>query len=354
MRAIAGEGQLLELSPRPENYETPVELLVDRITPLDRFYIRSHFDRPKVDLSTWKLSIGGLTGKPRDFTLADLEKLEQVTIEAVLQCAGNGRGLFRPRMPGVQWMKGAMGNAEWTGVRVRDLLRAASPKKEAKHLELRGADVPLLKTPPFVRGIPIEKALHPDTLIALKMNGKPLPPAHGAPARIVVPGWVGDDWVKWITNLTLLAEEPKGFYYEKAYRYPITPGAPGEAVPPEKTQPMTQLPVKSVIALAARSQLPAGSQEIRGVAFSGEASIAKVEVSLDGGAFTPAALDEKPTKYGWRVWSAKLDLAPGKHVIRSRATDENGAAQPETAVWNPPGYLHNAIDSVEIEARGAA
>ncbi|MCC7386561.1 MAG: sulfite oxidase [Deltaproteobacteria bacterium] len=353
-RAWAG-GELYELATRPENYEAPLEALTQRITPLESFYIRSHFDRPAIDAATWRLTIDGLAGKVQSFSLADLRRFEQVSVEAVLQCAGNGRALFRPRMPGVQWKRGAMGNAVWRGVRLRDLLKRAAPKSEAEHLILTGADKPALPTAPaLIRSIPMEKALHPDTLIALEMNGVPLPPSHGFPARVVVPGWVGDDWIKWISQLTLSAEEAKGFFFEKAYRFPDPPGAPGEPVPPERMHPMTRLAVKSAITQPLRgATLAAGAQEIAGVAFSGEAAIKKVEISIDGGkSWAPAKLEGKASRYAWQIWRAKVKLdRPGPVRILSRATDDRGDTQPEQPRWNPSGYLYNAVDDVDVEVK---
>ena len=213
-RAEGEPGVLYELSSRPTNYESVRSTFTTRITPVEKFYIRNHFDAPAIDLGKWRVEVKGLVKKPLSLSLDDLAKMKQTTVEAVLQCAGNGRGLFTPRVPGVQWRWGAMGNAEWTGVRLADVIAAAGAAKEAQHVLLQGAEKPTLdKTPAFIRGLPLGKALHPDTLIALKMNGKPLAPLHGFPARLVVPGWVGDDWVKWLARIELSAEEPKGFWY---------------------------------------------------------------------------------------------------------------------------------------------
>lgn len=354
-----GTGQLYELTSRPANYESARDTFTARITPAERFYIRNHFDLPVGDPATWpntwRLEVRGQVGKPLSLSLGDLEKMKQTTVEAVLQCAGNGRGLFRPRVPGVQWRWGAMGNADWTGVRFSDVLAAAGVGQETQHVQLQGAERPTLdKTPAFVRGIPIAKALHPDTLIALRMNGQPLAPHHGYPARLVVPGWVGDCWTKWLTAVELRVEEPKGFFYETAYRFPITPGPPGQPVPPEQMKPMTKLVVKSQLgSISDGDVVPPGSHELVGVAFSGEARIKKVDITVDGGAtWQPATLDAHDSAYGFRTfrytWQAK---AIGKVKIGSRATDSTGATQPVEPVWNPAGYLYNAIDLAEVEVR---
>ena len=352
-RAGAGEQTLLELTSRPANYEAVRDTFTTRITPLERFYIRNHFDAP-ADLTAWKLDVSGLVDKPRAFSLAELAKLPQVTVEAVLQCAGNGRGLFTPRVAGVQWRWGAMGNATWTGPRLGDVLAAAGVKKDAKHVQLQGLDKPTVdQTPAFIRGIPIGKARHRDTIVALRMNDRPLSPLHGAPARLVVPGWVGDDWVKWLGHVEVRADEPKGFFYETGYRFPTTPGPPGQPVPPEQMKPMEKLVVKSLIgSLAGGEQLAAGRPlEIVGVAFSGEARIAKVEITVDGGATWKPAKLEADSDYGFRVFRYPWTPAAGAHRVASKATDTAGATQPAEPVWNPSGYLYNAIEYIGVEAR---
>lgn len=356
--AVPVEATLYELTSRPANYEAVRSTFTMRITPLERFYIRNHFDLPVGNPAdwpkTWKLEVRGLVGKPLSLTLADLEKHKQTTVEAVLQCAGNGRGQFRPRVPGVQWRWGAMGNAEWTGVRLADILADAGVAKTARHVQVQGAEKPTLEqTPAFIRGIPLAKAMHPDTLIALKMNGQPLSPQHGYPARLVVPGWVGDDWMKWLSTIELRADEPKGFFYETGYRFPATPGAPGAAVPPEQMKPMTKLVVKSQLgSIADGDVLAPGKQELVGVAFSGESRIKKVDVTLDGGAtWQPAKLDVHDSAYGFRLFRFGFDATPGKLKIGSRATDATGAVQPVDPVWNPSGYLFNAIELVDVEVK---
>ncbi len=350
-RARAGGG-LVRLSEPPPNFESVRSTFTARITPLDKFYLRNHFDIPRVDLKSWRLKVHGLVEKPLELTMADLEKLPKVTVEAVLQCAGNGRGLFSPMVPGVQWRYGAMGNAQWTGVRVKDVLALAAPKAEAAWLQVQGADQPpMTTTPKFIRAIPMEKALHQDTLIALQQNGRPLAPNRGAPARLVVPGWVGDDWMRFLTDLEVRADEPKAFYYDPAYRFPVTPGAPGAPIPADQMKPMTRINVKSLLgSLSHGDRLRAGRRELAGVAWSGEAGIDKVELSFDGGAtWSPAKLEGPHTPYGFRVFRHAWKAEPGRYTIACRATDSAGAVQPDAPVWNPGGYLYNALDRVEVE-----
>ena len=353
--ARAGEGgALLELTARPINYESVRATFTTRVTPLERFYLRNHFDAPTVDVAAWRLKVRGLVEQPLELSLAELERMPQTTVEAVLQCAGNGRALFRPRVPGVQWRYGAMGNAQWTGVRLRDLIQRARPKADAKHLGMQGAERPTLPmTPPFLRGIPLDKAMHPDTLIALEMNGEPLAPLRGAPARLIVPGWVADDWTRWVVDLEVRAEEQKGFWFETGYRFPVKPGAPGAPVPAAEMGPMTTLNVKSIIGSLDPGQvLRRGTHELVGVAFSGGAGIDRVEVSTDGGrTWSAAKLEAAASPYGFRVFRQAWKASPGKYRVAVRATDGAGQTQPEAPVWNPGGYLHNAIDVVDVEVR---
>ncbi len=347
-----GGGGLIPLSERPLNYESVRATFTTRVTPLDRFYLRNHFDVPEVDAKAWRFAVHGLVEKPLSLSLADLQRMPQVKVEAVLQCAGNGRALFAPRVPGVQWRYGAMGNAEWTGVRLSDVLKLARPKGEAAHLEYHGADQPTMSTTPaFIRGIPLAKAMHPSTLVALQQDGKPLSRNHGGPARLVVPGWVGDDWMRYLTDIEVRADEPKGFFYQTAYRFPVKPGAPGEAIPADQMGPMTRVNVKSILGSLSDGQvLAAGNHELRGVAFSGEAGIDRVELSFDGGASWQAAHLEGPsTPYGFRVFRYPWKAGPGRYRVACRATDTAGATQPEAPVWNPSGYLYNAWDRVDVE-----
>jgi DMSO/TMAO reductase YedYZ molybdopterin-dependent catalytic subunit len=292
--------------------------------------------------------------KPLSLSLADLERMPQVTMEAVLQCAGNGRAFMVPHVPGVQWRYGAMGNAEWTGVRLKDVLALAAPKQDAAFMQYQGAEKPTMNTTPsFIRCIPMAKAQHADTLVALKMNGKPLPADRGQPARLVVPGWVGDDWVRALVDIELRADEPKAFYYDPAYRFPVTPGAPGAAIPADQMKPMTKVNVKSLIgSLSDGDTVKAGTHALRGVAFSGETGVDRVELSFDAGATWQAAtLEGSATPYGFRAFRYDWKAAPGSHEVLCRATDNTGATQPAAPVWNPGGYLNNAIDRVKIEVR---
>lgn len=351
--ADGAPGGLIELSSRPQNYESPLDVFTTRLTPTARFYIRGHHGDAAFDAATWRLTVGGLVDAPLALTLKDLESLPQHDVEAVLQCAGNGRAMMQPRVAGLQWTKGAVGNARWRGPRLADVLALARPKAAGTMLQLEGADRPLLPTTPaFIRGVPLQKALHDDTLIALQMNGSPLSKAHGAPARLVMPGWVADGWTKWVSHLTVLDSDPKGFFWETAYRFPAAPVSPGAAVPPDQMKPMDRLRVKSIIGAPTAGTVHApGRVKLVGVAFSGGEKIKRVDVSADGGAWVKANIIDDGGRYGFSVFEYSFTLAPGSHTLRSRATDATGAVQPEQAQWNPSGYLHNAIDSVVVEVK---
>jgi DMSO/TMAO reductase YedYZ molybdopterin-dependent catalytic subunit len=341
---------MLQMNGYALNAETPLELLTDYLTPNELFFVRSHWIPRQPDLKSWKLTIDGEVETPLTLTLAELKKLPRVEATCVLQCAGNGRGLYTPALPGVQWRYGAAGNARWSGVRVRDVLDRAGLKSSAKHLHTFGSDVPPGKVPPFHRSVELEKVLA-DGILAFEMNGQPLPAAHGAPLRLIVPGWAGDHWMKWIVRLFPSAEPQKGFYMETAYRYPLKPGEPGVAFKPEEMAPVTELFVKANITTAPKKAKAGHTCDIRGFALSGAPDIAKVEISDDDGVtWQDALLDPRHEPYAWRLWSHRWTPSrTGAARICARATDSKGAVQPRQAVWNQSGYLHNAWHFVDVE-----
>jgi DMSO/TMAO reductase YedYZ molybdopterin-dependent catalytic subunit len=341
---------MLQLNGYAVNAETPLELLTDYLTPNELFFVRSHWIPRAPDAHTWRLKVDGEAGKSIELSLADLKKLPAAEATCVLQCAGNGRGLYTPTLPGVQWRFGAAGNARWRGVRVRDVLQRAGVNAAAKHLHVFGSDDPPGKVPPFHRSIEMEKAMD-DALLAYEMNGAPLPVAHGAPLRLVVPGWAGDHWMKWVVRLSPQAEPQKGFYMETAYRYPLAAGAPGVTFKPEEMKPVTELFVKSNITTAPKRVQRGSRHTIRGFAFSGAPDIAKVEISDDDGAtWAEATLDPRHDPYAWRLWSFVWTPSKvGTSLILARATDSRGAVQPRDATWNQSGYLFNGWHSVAVE-----
>ncbi|HXM78629.1 MAG TPA: sulfite oxidase [Thermoanaerobaculia bacterium] len=342
--------RMLQVNAYATDAETPLDALTTYITPNDLFFVRHHWNPTFQNTVPWTLAVDGEVGRALRLTLSDLKKMPRTSATCVLQCAGNGRGLHRPIVPGVQWKYGAVGNARWTGVKVRDILDQAGLKGSARHLHTFGADKPPGKVPPFHRSVEIEKVLA-DGLVAYEMNGEPLMPLHGAPARLVVPGWAGDHWMKWLERISVQPEPQKGFYMETAYRYPKQPGEPGVAFKPEEMTPVTDLFVKSNITETPAQARVGTPVTLRGFAFSGAPDIAKVEVSDDAGAtWRQAVLDSQHDPYAWRLWSFRYEpKAAGKAALVARATDSRGSVQPKDAVWNQSGYLYNGWHSVEIE-----
>jgi DMSO/TMAO reductase YedYZ molybdopterin-dependent catalytic subunit len=351
--AIPGKRAMLLHSDRPEDLETPVSYFDSWLTPTSSFYVRQHIPRPApIDAAAYRLTVNGLVSKPVEFTLADLERLPQQTVPATLECAGNGRGFYRPQVPGIQWGRGAVGNAEWSGPRVKDVLALAGVSPAAMFLEADGADSPAGGTPDFIRSIPMQKALDPATLLALRMNGQPIPDIHGFPARLIVSGWVGACFVKWVTRLSPAAARHNGFFMNPAYRYPKHSVPPGGAANAADLEPIEGMPVKSTItAPEDQSKLALGTPATaRGFAWAGEQAIERVEVSTDGGStWQSARLSEPKLRFAWRLWQLEWKpTEPGYYTILSRATDSAGRVQPVVAPWNPSGYLWNAIDRVGV------
>jgi sulfite oxidase len=257
-----------------------------------------------------------------------------------------------PPVPGIQWEKGAVGTARWTGVRLADVLKKAGVKPAGKFVFLNGADKSMGKMPDFIRQVAMEKALHPDTVLAYEMNGEPLPHLHGAPLRAVIPGWEGAYSVKWLTNITVSDKENEGFFVKTAYRYPTRRVAPGATVDPKDMAPLTGLVVKSIISAPTEgSSVKVGSAvKVMGWAWAGESNVTRVDISLDNGTtWMLAKLGKDQARYSWRQFEYEWKAAePGSFLVMSRATDDKGRLQPVAGQWNPSGYLWNVIDRVRI------
>ena len=352
LRAQGQQGvkRLLQLNAYTLDAETPLDLLTDYLTPNDIFFVRSHWIPVRVAEDSWTLTVDGAVSKPLHLTRADLAALPKVEATAVLQCAGNGRALFTPPVPGVQWRYGAVGNARWGGVRVKDVLERAGLQASARHLHVFGNDLPPRLVPPFHRSLEIEKLLE-DAVIAYEMNGEPLSHAHGAPARLVVPGWAGDHWMKWLQRISASPAPQTGFYMDTAYKYPLRTGAPGQAVKPVEMRPVTEIFVKSNITSAPARAKVGAPITLRGFALSGAPDIARVEVTDDGGkSWKTAELDSRHEPYAWRLWSyAWTPTRAGVQRLAVRATDSRGSTQPEEPAWNQSGYLYNGWHSVTVE-----
>jgi DMSO/TMAO reductase YedYZ molybdopterin-dependent catalytic subunit len=344
---------LIVRSARPQDLETPPHLLTSWITPVPLFYVRSHFYTPTVDAARWALRVDGEVAQPLSLALDAVRAMPSRTVVATLECAGNGRALFDPPVAGVQWERGAVGNARWTGVRLADVLARAGVSPAARFVWMDGADVGIGKAPDFVRQLPMDKALDGDTLLAYEMNGQPLPVEHGFPLRVLVPGWEGAYSVKWLTSLRVSDREHPGAFVQSGYRYPRRPVAPGATVNVADTEPLTGLTVKSLITSHRNgATVPAGAAvRIAGFAWAGDAEVRRVDVSTDAGAtWAEARLGPDRARYAWRAfeytWSSP---AAGSRAVLSRATDTRGLVQPIVAGWNPAGYLWNVVDQVRLD-----
>ena len=357
LQAATIKKDLIIRSESPADFETPVQLL-DKgwITSNEDHYVRSHLPFPSVQLNNWNLAVEGEVNRSLKLTMPDIRAFNEVTRTVTLECSGNGRAFADPPVPGLQWEKGAVGTARWTGIRLRDVLMKAQVKPAAKHVILNGADLPIRAVPDFVRSIPIEKAMHPNTMLAYRMNGDTIPIYHGFPLRLIVPGWEAAASTKWITNIRVSEAEASGFFMQTAYRIPNRPVAPGTIVDPKDTVPYTALNVKSIFTSPLDgATVPIGSSiQLRGFAWAGEADITRVDVSTDAGrTWNIALLDNDKARYTWRrfryMWRAPRT---GSFVVMSRATDSQGRTQPLAASWNPSGYMYNVSDKIQINVKG--
>ncbi len=354
LESLPGKWPLIRRSRRPPNFETPLSYFNEWLTPNRAFYVRYHGAQiPRIDSRAWRLRIAGASvQRPVVLSEEQLRRdFEWVEVVAVNQCSGNRRGLFEPRVPGIQWGYGGMGNARWKGVRLADLLRRAGLAKNAVEVVLQGADAPALPaTPDFVKSLPLPKALHEDTLVALEMNGEPLPHWHGAPARLVVPGWTATYWMKHLTAIEVQPHPCDSFWMQTAYRIPrgaFPGGARFDSQLTETTSPITDILINSVITnMTEGAEFAFGRQiEVKGIAWDGGHGIRKVEVSLDEGrTWRPAELDADRGRYAFRPWNYRFTPeAKGSLSIRARATSQNGDSQGQTLIPNPAGYHHNRV-----------
>lgn len=348
---VPGKRPMILHNDRPEDLETPLRYYDSWVTPNDAFFVRQHLLRPAaIDPVAYRLTVNGMVSKPGQLALTDLQKLPQYTVPATLECTGNGRGFYSPKVPGIQWGRGAVGNAEWSGPRLSDVLKLVGADTRAAFLEIDGADAGVAATPDFIRSMPMQKAMHPATLLALKMNGQS-PDIHGFPARLIVPGWDGTSWVKWVIRLTVAAQENKGFFMNPGYRYPKYSLPPGSPPKPAELEVIEGMPVKSSLTSPEdQSKITLGPTTIRGFAWAGENAIERVEVSTDGGSkWRDAQLSSQKLRFAWRLFTLNWTPPdPGYYTILSRATDSAGRVQPIVPPWNPSGYLWNGIDRVGV------
>lgn len=338
----------------PANLEMPFGSLDGQITPTEKFYVRSHFPVPRFDPATWRLRVEGCVARPREFTFDEIRALPRRTTQVTMECAGNSRVFLVPKVKGVQWELGAVGNAEWSGVLLRDVLEAVGLTTDARELVLEGADCGAIAEPPrpagdihFARSVPREKAVD-DVLLAFDMNGAPLTPAHGFPLRAIVPGWYGMASIKWLHRITVIDREFNGYYQTVDYGYWQERDRAPVLVP------LREMQVKSQIARpAAGERIPSGSViRIEGAAWTSGGEITRVEITAnEGESWSEAQLIGSAKPNSWRLWEAQWQVpeSRGIYTLRSRATDASGHTQPMEHDRNRGGYMINFCLPVEIE-----
>lgn len=343
---------------RPFNAGPPPQHLRRFVTPVEHFFVRNHGDVPQVDPDSFRLVLNGRIRKPLRISLDELRRLPKVAVTATLQCAGNRRlemAAVRPIPGELGWGAEAVGTAEWKGVPLRELLAAVEPLPEAKHVAFTAFDETERHGHRFTFGgsIPLDKALSSEVLLAYEMNGGDLPPVHGAPLRVVVPGYVGARSVKWLSAITVQDGPSDNYFQAKAYRL-FAPQVDHHNVDWDSGLMLGPFNVGSVISSPLEGEaLPAGPVAVRGFAYAGEREVARAEVSTDGGrTWTTAELAPEHARWAWRLWEARLDLPAGPHEILCRAWDTAAQTQPERPehVWNFKGYMNNAWHRVRVSA----
>lgn len=350
--------ELMLVTRRPPQLETPFPIFNDGIiTPNDAFFVRYHLANIplKIDDATFRCEVRGGVKTPLSLSIEDLKKnFEQVEITAVCQCSGNSRGFFTPRVGGGQLGNGAMGNAKWRGVRLKDVLEKAGLAAEAKQVSFNGLDKPAVeKTPDFIKSLDLEQIMAGDVILAHTMNGEPLPMLNGFPLRVVVPGYYATYWVKHVNEITVLSEPLANFWMATAYRIPNTEGAciePGTT--PKSTVPISKMNVRSFITSHGDgANIKVGAPvTVRGVAFDGGEGIKEVQFSADGGkSWSVAELGADAGKYSFREW--KFSFTPagkGSLAWKVRAFNRVGQSQPLEPLWNPAGYMRNVVETVNV------
>lgn len=337
--ALGKDPRLTVVTPEPLNVETPLGLLDTQLTPVERMFMRNHGALPAQRPADWGLTIEGLVRRPLTLTFDDLIGLPRSCYTAVLECSGNGRSAFAEAgtpAEGLPWGQGAVACAEWIGAPVALLLERAGVKSTALQAECAGAG-----PAPFVRGVEVAKLLD-DAMLAYAVNGRPIPASHGGPVRLVVPGWGGVNWVKWIARMRLISHESTSEQNQDHYvLYDAAGTARGK---------VRELLVKSIItAPAAGEALRPGPAEVRGWAWSAGRGIARVEVSADGGdSWRDAELGADMGPRAWRGFRWPWEAAPGRHALLARATDCAGTRQPLAVPFNTRGYLNNSAHRVEV------
>jgi DMSO/TMAO reductase YedYZ molybdopterin-dependent catalytic subunit len=353
------KGPMILQRTRPPLLETPMEVF-DRgvFTPNDQFYVRWHWAviPTSVDADAFRLTVRGHVNQMLSLSIGDLLQMPRVELAAVNQCSGNSRGFFSPRVPGAQWAHGAMGNARWTGVLLKDVLDRAGVKSGALQVRFNGLDEPVVpEAPDFQKSLDIDHARDGEVMIAFAMNGEQLPLLNGFPLRLIVPGWYSTYWVKMLSDIEVLDRADDNYWMATAYTIPDTPHAnitPGQTG--VKMVPISRMVPRSFFTnVAEGASLPAGvSTTIRGIAFGGDAGVAKVELSMDDGrTWQLATLAEDHGKYSFRRWQMNIpQLLKGQHTLMVRCANLSGDIQPAVSNWNNSGFMLNAVETAHITA----
>lgn len=358
--AFPQKGPMILQRSRPPLLETPFAVYDKGVfTPAKEFYVRWHWAAIPTDIDprTFTVTIGGHVNKAVQFTVFDLMgKFRHVELVAVNQCSGNSRGYFEPRVAGGQWGNGAMGNARWVGVRLKDVLDAAGVKAGALQVQFEGAERPVIATAPNLKkSLGVEHARDGEVMIAWEMNGQSLPLLNGFPMRLIVPGWYATYWTKMLQHITVLDHEDTNYWMHPAYEIPDNwPHAnmtPGE-------QSVTMVPINRMVPrsfitnLTSGARVPAGRPEpVRGIAFGGDTGVKAVELSVDGGkTWLPTQLGKDYGKYSFRQWSAQANLDRGNPILMVRCTNSDGLRQPMAPNWNPGGFMRNVVESTPVVA----
>ncbi|MEK7814861.1 MAG: sulfite oxidase, partial [Chloroflexota bacterium] len=332
------------------NRGMPLEGLRYPITPAGMHYLLVHFDIPEVKVQQWRLKVGGLVSRPLSLGLEDIRARPARTIAVTMECAGNGRALLTPRPVSQPWLLEAIGTAQWTGTPLRGILEEAGLSRQAVEVLFTGLDrgVQGEEVQYYQRSLSIDQATQDEVLLAYQMNGEPLPPQHGYPLRLIVPGWYGMASVKWLDRIEAIAEPFRGYQMVGSYRYSQTADDPGEPVSLIRVRALMVPP--GIPDFLTRTRLvEAGPVTLTGRAWAGGAGMARVEVSEDGGAtWLEAQLEKEVSPYAWRGWSFQWEARPGRYVLGVRATDTQGQAQPLTQPWNVQGMGNNMVQRVQV------
>ncbi len=351
------KGAMILQRTRPPLLETPFEVFDQSVfTPNDRFFVRWHWAviPTEVDADTFRLQVRGQVDRPLSLSFKDIRALPQVEIAAVNQCSGNSRGLFQPRVPGGQWWHGAMGNARWTGVRLKDVLDRAGVKAGAVGVRFNGLDGPVVPDgPDFMKSLAVDHARDGDVMLAYAMNGAQLPLLNGFPLRLIVPGWYSTYWVKMLNDVEVLDQPDSNYWMKTAYTIPDTPRA--SITPGERgfaSVPISRMVPRSFITnIRAGDKLRVGAPAAaRGIAFGGDCGVSRVDFSSDGGkSWNPAQLGKDEGKYSFRQWQTSFTpTAAGDQVLMARCTNSKREAQPAAPNWNPAGFMRNVVEQTPV------